>query len=77
MKQQVKISTYSIVINIIALIVIGAVMLINLNRGNMWFVWTLAGLLLIIFRQHCFICRCLYRSMTVSCASTGRLKSKA
>lgn len=54
MKQQVKISTYSIVINIIALIVIGAVMLINLNRGNMWFVWTLAGLLHIIFSAALF-----------------------
>ena len=37
-----------------ALIVIGAVMFINLNRGNMWFVWTLAGLLLIIFSAALF-----------------------
>ncbi len=54
MKQQVKISTYSIVITLIALIIMGGMILIDLHRGYLWAAWVAIGLVVIIFSAALF-----------------------
>lgn len=48
MKQQVKLSSYSIIITVISLIILISVMILNLKRGHMVSVYILAGAIVAI-----------------------------